>query len=268
MHSEYIEEYRDRLWRRAETLRVQNAEDVERMVNEIGFCLALTDSRTNLPSVYLAVCGRRDAVAPKNVQKDEECSLAWVLKDEVMRRGNVYYSKLSKGRAMFVRRDLIPAFRAVYGLSKSAEKNELSKAERAIMKVLRAEWESSSSDLRSDAKIEDRKSFTKSLENLQRMMKVIPYEVLYQPKFTYLWTLPEARFPDEYSGKMSRDNGLYKIAEAYLQAYGMTLRGEFSRSIGFQRKEAGAAFHRLVDDGKAVRVSEGVYCLPKLAALI
>src|SRR5215218_6951963 len=99
---EEIEQYRDRKWRREESLKVESALQVEAMVEELGFCLGLTDARKNLPSVYIAVCGRRDAHMPRNVQKDYEASRAWVLKDEVVARGNVYYAKLVKGNSMFL----------------------------------------------------------------------------------------------------------------------------------------------------------------------
>src|SRR5687768_11833657 len=67
---EEIEQYRDRKWRREESLRVESAEDVEAMVEELGMCLGMTDERKRMPSVYIAVCGRRDAHMPRNVQKD------------------------------------------------------------------------------------------------------------------------------------------------------------------------------------------------------
>src|SRR6185436_5724659 len=94
---EEIEQFRDRKWRREDSLKVDTVEEVEAMVEELGFCLAMTDARKNLPSVFTAVCGRRDAHLPRNVQKDYEASRAWVLKDEVMERGRVYYGKLLKG---------------------------------------------------------------------------------------------------------------------------------------------------------------------------
>ena len=56
------------------------------------------------------MCGRRDVSLPRNVQKDEETSLTWHLKDEVMRRGRVYYAKLAGGRSMFVAPALISHF--------------------------------------------------------------------------------------------------------------------------------------------------------------
>src|SRR5205085_8881197 len=110
---EEIEQYRDRKWRREDALRVDSAEDVEAMVEELGFCLGLTDARTNLPSVYTAVCGRRDSHLPRNVQKDYEASRAWVLKDEVIARGRLYYAKLIKGKSWFLATRMIPYFNAI-----------------------------------------------------------------------------------------------------------------------------------------------------------
>ena len=96
---EEIEQYRDRKWRREDALKVDSAEEVEALVQDLGFCLGLTDVRTPLPSVYIAVCGRRDAHMPRNVQKDHEASRAWVLKDELVERGKVYYAKLVRNRS-------------------------------------------------------------------------------------------------------------------------------------------------------------------------
>src|SRR5215203_6844691 len=160
---EEVENFRDRKWRREETLRIESAMQVEQMVEDLGFCLGLTDARTNLPSVYIAVCGRRDAYSPKNVQKDYEMSLAWTLKDEVMMRGRVFYSKLCKGRSTFVAPRLIPYFNAIWGVPKKEEKTKLSADAQKVLKVLRKEWEMSTADLRAEAKIENRAKLSKAL---------------------------------------------------------------------------------------------------------
>lgn len=261
---EEIENYRDKKWRREETLKIEKALEVEAMVEDLGFCLGLTDSRTNLPSVYIAVCGRRDAFTPKNVQKDYECSLAWTLKDEVMMRGKVFYAKLVKARSMFVAPRLVSYFNAIWGVPKKEEKEKLSTDANKVLKVLRKEWEMGTSDLREAAKISDRKNLTKALDELQKHLKVVPQEVLYQPKFTYIWTLAEARFPKELSKKISREEAVREIARAYLQMCGMTLRGEFAKAFGITRKEAGKANHQLVDERFAARVQTGVYRLRNL----
>ncbi len=258
---EEVENFRDRKWRREETLKVETAPEVEAMVEDLGFCLALTDSRTNLPSVYIAVCGRRDAFSPKNVQKDYEMSLAWTLKDEVMMRGKVYYSKLCKGRSTFVAPRMIPYFNAIWGIPKKDEKAKLSEDAQKVLKVLRKEWEMGTADLRAEAGIETRPKLSKALDELQKCLKVVPQEVLYQPKFTYIWTLAEARFPKELSKKVSREEAVKELARAFLQMCGTTALGEFAKAFGFWRWEAGKANHALVAEGFAERLATGIYRL-------
>ena len=258
---EETENFRDKKWRREETLKIETAPEVEALVEDLGFCLALTDSRTNLPSVYIAVCGRRDAHTPKNVQKDYECSLAWTLKDEVMMRGKVFYSKLVKGRSTFVAPRMIPYFNAIWGIAKKDEKAKLSETAQKVLKVLRKEWEMGTSDLRESAKIDDRKNLTKALDELQKCLKVVPQEVLYQPKFTYIWTLAEARFPKELAKKVSREEAVRELARAFLQMCGTTALGELSKAFGFYRWESGKANHQLVNQGFAERLATGIYRL-------
>ena len=104
---EEYEEYRDARWWREGTRHVETALEAERFIEQVGFAACLTDSRRPGPSLYVAVCGRRDAVMPRNVQKDPEASLTWVLKDELVARRKVYYAKLA-GRAMFLAPRMIP----------------------------------------------------------------------------------------------------------------------------------------------------------------
>src|SRR4051812_1148618 len=135
-----IEDARDARWWREATRQVETAFDAERFVEQAGFAACLTDSRRPGASLYVAVCGRRDAVMPRNVQKDPEASLTWQLKDELIQRGKVYYAKLACGKAMFLAPRMIPYFNAVWGLRRIDEKRRLSKAARAILTVLRREW--------------------------------------------------------------------------------------------------------------------------------
>lgn len=258
---EEIENFRDKKWRREETLKVETVAELEAMVEDLGFCLALTDSRTNLPSVYIGVCGRRDVFSPKNVQKDYEKDLAWTLKDEAMKRGRVYYSKLCKGRAMFVAPRLIPHFNAVWGVPKKEEKEFFSEDALKVLKVLRKEYEMGTGDLRVETKIESRQNLTKALDQLQRALKVVPQECLYHPTFTYIWTLAEARFPKQLSKKVVRFDAVKELARAFLQMSGTTTRGEFARALGLTRKEAGLANQALVKENFTEKLAVGVYRL-------
>jgi hypothetical protein len=256
---EEIDLYRDRKWRREEALKIETVEEVEAMVEDLGMCLGMTDERKRMPSVYIAVCGRRDAHMPRNVQKDPEASAAWILKNEVIARGRVYYGKVYKGHSMFLARRMIPVFNAIWGCSKKGESGALSKNAQAVLKVLRKEWEMATGDLRAACGFKDKKDLTKALDELQRRMKVVPQEVIYVPKFTYIWTLAEARFPKEMALKMPHEKAVRELARCYLSICGMTLLGELSGKFGFYRWESGKANHELVDEGFAERIETGVY---------
>jgi len=256
---EEIEQYRDRKWRRDESLKIDSAEQLESMVEEIGFCLGLTDIRKGLPSVYIAVCGRRDAHMPRNVQKDFEANRAWMLKDEVIARGKLYYGKLIKGNSWFLAPRMIPVFNSIWGCTQDAEAETLSDNARLVLKVLRKEWEIGTADLREACGFKDKKDLTKAMDELQKRMKVVPQEVVYVPKFTYIWTLAEARFPVELNVKIPRDEAVKALAKAFLEMHGMTLLGDLSRAFGLSRWESGRANHQLVDDSFAERLATGVY---------
>lgn len=258
---EEIEVHRDRTWCRESDLRIEEPLAAERFIDRVGFCAALTDARRPGASLYIAVCGRRDAQLPRNVQKDPESNLTWTIKDEVLRRGRVYYGKLRGNRSIFIARKLIPHFSAIWGFSRKNEKKLLSQPAQDILKVLRAEWEMATGDLRGASGVTDRSSFARAIEELQRTFKIIPSEVVYQPKFTYIWTLPESRFNDELATEISREEALKEIARTYLAGAGMTLRGELARVTGLSNPDAGLGNWALVDEGFATRVGPGIYRL-------
>jgi hypothetical protein len=258
---EEIEEYRDERWNREATRQVETAVQAERFIERIGFAACLTDSRRPGPSLYVAVCGRRDAVMPRNVQKDPEASLTWVLKDEIVGRGKVYYAKLPRGKTMFVAPRMVPYFHAVWGIRRSEEKRRLSRNAQAILRVLRKEWEMSTWDLREDSGVTDRKAFTAALDELQAAMIVMPSQVFYQPKFTYIWTLGVGRFPDALRRRVSRAAGLREIARCFLAGAGLTIPGELARVTGLSRPDAGLGNRALVKEGFAIMLGAGFYQL-------
>jgi hypothetical protein len=208
---------------------------------------------------------------PRNVQKDEETRLTWHLKDEVMRRGRVYYAKLAGGRSMFVAPRLISHFAGVWMPRRTDEPRVLSDSGQRVLKVLRREHELATPDLRAESGVTERAAFTRALDELQRRMKVIPQDVIYQPTFSYIWMLAEDRFPEELrkpsdtSGVAARrKTALREIARAYLAGAGMSVLGETARASGLSRVEAGSGNHQLVDEGYAVRLRQGVYAIDSL----
>ena len=256
-----VDDHRDDRWCRDITRQVQTPIQAEHFIERNGFASCMTDSRRPGPSLYVAVCGRRDAVMPRNVQTDEESSLTWTLKDELLRRGRVYYAKLARGKATFIAPRLIPHFNAIWGLKRAEEPKQLSKPAQAILRVLRREWEMGTADLRADSGVTDRATFTRAMDELQAVMLVIPSEVLYRPKFTYIWTLGVGRFPDPLRKRVARATAVKEIARCFLTGAGLTVPGELARVTGLSRPEAGLGNRALVAEGFAEMLSPGTYRL-------
>src|SRR5262245_13312540 len=198
---------------------------------------------------------------PRNVQTDPEASLTWQLKDELVRRGKVYYAKLANGKTMFLAPRMIPYFNAVWGVRRTDEPKRLSRNARKILHALRKEWEMGTKDLRDDSGISDRTAVTKALDELQAAIIVGPSEVYYQPKFTYIWTLGVGRFPDPLRKRVNRDVALREIARCFLANARMTVPGELARVTGLSRPDAGLGNRALVAEGFASMPARGVYVL-------
>jgi hypothetical protein len=198
---------------------------------------------------------------PRNVQKDPEASQTWLLKDDLVRRGKVYYAKLARGKTTFLAPRMIPYFHAVWGMRRAEEKRRLSRSAQAILRVLRGEWEMATADLREESGILDRVRFNRAMDELQAAMIVVPSQVFYQPKFTYIWTLAVGRFPDALRRRVRRDTALREIARCFLAGAGMTFPGELARVTGLSRPEAGLGNRALVAENYAVMLSPGVYQL-------
>lgn len=263
---EDIEEYRDTHWLRSETSRVETPEQAERFIGRVGFAACMTDSRRPGPSLYVAVCGRRDAVTPRNVQTDPETSRAWQLKDELLRRGHVYYGKLARGQAMFLAPRLISCFKAIRGVPRRWEPERLGREARAILAVLRKEGEMGTADLRTESRVTDRKAFTRAMDELQAAMIVVPGDVIYRPKFSYIWELAAERFPEELAARTDAETAVREIARCFLDGAGMTFRGELARVTGLSRVEAGAGNQALVRECYATAIAPGTYRLARLSA--
>jgi hypothetical protein len=160
---------------------------------------------------------------------------------------------------------MIPYFHAIWGMRRAEEKRRLSRNAQAVVRVLRNEWEMGTSDLRAESGVKDRKAFTRAVDELQAAMIVVPSEVLYQPKFTYIWTLGIGRFPEALRRRVNRETALREIARCFLAAAGMTFPGEMARVAGLPRPDAGRGNRALVAEGYATMPASGVYQLAKLA---
>jgi hypothetical protein len=119
----------------------------------------------------------------------------------------------------------------------------------------------STADLRDGSGVKEYKAFTRALDELQAAMIVVPSEVVYQPKFTYVWTLGLGRFREALVRRVSRETALREIARCFLAGAGMTIPGEMARVTGLSRPDAGRGNRALVAEGYATMPVSGVYQL-------
>ena len=260
-----MKSYRDERWRREATRRSRR-HDAERFIEQVGFAACLHDARRPGPSLYVAVCGRRDAVMPRNVQKDPEASLTWLLKDELVRRGKVYYAKLARGKAMFLAPRMIPYFHAIWGMRRSEEKHA-AEPRRAGDPAGAAQGVGDGAPpicARSRASPIARRS-PRAIDELQAAMIVMPSEVAYLPKFTYIWTLGVGGFLTR-SPRASAATRPCEIARCFLAGAGLTIPGELARVTGLSRPDAGRGNRALVAEGYATMLAPGWYQLRHAAS--
>ena len=86
-------------------------------------------------------------------------------------------------------------------------------------------------------------------------------QVVYQPKFTYIWELAAGRFPDELVRRVQRPHAVREIARCFLHGAGMTIPGELARVTGLSRPEAGLGNRALVAEDFAAMIAPGCYRL-------
>jgi hypothetical protein len=172
MLPEEIEVHRDRMWRRDPENRVEDVYAAERFIEEVGFCEALTDSRRPGPSLYVAVCGRRDAHMPRNVQKDPESRLGL---DHQGRRDAARQVFLWQGAAwsLHVHRATLDSVlqRALGCAAETDGEKDTLGGRSTILKIMRREWEMATRDLREASGISERARFDKAMTQLQKSLK-------------------------------------------------------------------------------------------------
>ena len=119
----------------------------------------------------------------------------------------------------------------------------------------------STGDLRDESGVKNRQKFTKAMDELQAAMIVVPSDVFYEPKFTYIWTLAVGRFPEALTRRVNRETALRELARCFLAGAGLTIPGELARVTGLSRPDAGRGNRALVAEGYASMPASGVYHL-------
>lgn len=176
---------RNRRYRRMQTLRCKNANDIRAFVDDMGVCLLFPVQGVEMPNVYQAVAGFDKETTPKH--DDPTISLTWGTKDESLGKRWWYYGKLLRGKATLVSLALFPAF---YALSENFgseddylleyEAGTLSNDAKRIYEALLKEGKLHAIQLKRASGMygdENKTRFDRALTELQTGLKVMPVGV-------------------------------------------------------------------------------------------
>ena len=268
-----VETWRDRTFRRLPANRVRGERSALAFVNDVGWCFTLSDFGLPVPSLYVAVCGRRHPRRPRHTHHDAEIGLTWNLKDALPTQRLCYYGKLLRGKPTLVALELFPAFCRLVRDGKGSgdylldyRQGRMTKPALTILDALHEHGVLETPALRRAAGLGHASftaTFDRAMAELQRGLWVVKVEEVYDPDFYYRWDLLDNWLPDplKSSLEITREDAVAQILEKFVHAAGAA-QPAFMRSLfALQAAEVDVALSRLEEEGLVVR-TESLNGLP------
>src|SRR5262245_9088601 len=256
-----LERRRDRRFRRARELRVQNARQALAFVDDVGFCSTFYCFPEGVPCLWEAVAGRARPRWPRHSHHDAAIGLTWTLKDTLPAARHVYYGKLLKGRPLLVALDVFPAFYAlVRGRQRARDYRDeyaagrLSQTARRLMDALVREHPQYTRDLRANTFMlgpHRTREFERAMAELQQGLWIVKTEERYEPTFSYRWDLLEAWLPEAVKAgrRLSRERALEHLIGRYAAAVVFTRERTLHRLFNLSAADTTRALSTLVSRG-------------------
>jgi hypothetical protein len=260
-----VEAWRDRTFRRVPERRVRGERSALQFVDEAGFCFTLSDFGLPVPSLYVAVCGRRRPRWPKHTHHDPEIGLTWNLKDSLPAKRLTYYGKLVKGKPTLVSVGLFPAFCALIREGKGSgdyivdyRQGRMTRAAVLILEALNERAALATPDLRKAVAMhgaERTAEFDRAMAELQRGLWITKVEEVYDPDFYYRWDLLDNWLPEPLvAGRdLSRAEAVRRLVAAYLKGAAVSQDRFLAGLFGVGMEEVKATLDSLEADGSVRR---------------
>jgi Winged helix DNA-binding domain len=260
-----VEAWRDRTFRRLPERRVRGERSALRFVEEVGFCFTLSDFGLPVPSLYVAVCGRRRPRWPKHTHHDPEIGLTWNLKGSLPTKRLTYYGKLVKGKPTLVSLGLFPAFCALIRDGKGSgdcivdyRQGRMTRAALLILETLNDRGALATPDLRKAVAMhgaERTAEFDRAMAELQRSLWIVKVEEVYDPDFYYRWDLLDNWLPEPLvvGRSLGRAEAVRRLVAAYLKGAAASQDRFLAGLFGLGLEEAKAALDSLEADGSVRR---------------
>jgi hypothetical protein len=169
-----IERERDVIYRRIRARRVRTMDDAAQFIDAVGFCLLFaTTQRIELPSLFEAVKGRRDAHID---EWDHDSDLVWGWKNDLPATRRAYYGKAMTGKPIFISLTMLPnviALIAPDNLTVEYQRGRISQASKRVYDTLSAIGPTPTVALREATGL-DNARYHRALDELQRALVILP----------------------------------------------------------------------------------------------
>ena len=256
---------RNRRYHRTPGLRLRNADDIRKFVDDVGICLLFAAKGIEIPSVFQAVAGFEKDLTPKH--DDSTISLTWNTKDQSLDKRWWYYSKLLKGKATLISLELLPCF---YALSSNFgdpddylneyEAGTLTAEARNIYEALLRHGPMHTIELKRKANLYGdslKTKFDKALTELQVGLKVMPTGVAEAGawRYAYIYDIVSRWLPDQTAKArdLSRNEARATLLSRHLRNVIYATPKELTRLFGWTAKETSSTVQQLVASGVALQ---------------
>lgn len=179
-----------------------------KFINKYG-CVTLFPIRgVAFPSLYRAVSGK---------SREEKFEKTWVWADCLAQEKKIHYGKLVNKQVTLISLEMFPHFYRVY------RRNNFSGTSKKILDFLKQHGATSTTDLRRGLNLmgrENRREFTKAMDQLQLGFAIAIVDREKSPKMTYTWDLLECWMPKDLLRKavaLSEKTAREKISARLLE---------------------------------------------------
>ena len=261
-----FESYRSRTYRLVRGSQLRSEADAVRYVEERGFTYFWPIKGVDMPSLWVAVAGRR----PVADRHDDPGHVTWGWKDRLLPARRWYYGKLLRGKATMVSVEALPYF---YALSENFgdpndylleyEAGRLGVEAKQVYEALLAQGPLDTLALRREARLTSRDSntrFDRALVELQRGLRILPVGVAEAGrwKYAFIYELVDRWFPQvvQQARAIGRGEAHAHLLDLYLKSVGAATEVQMIQLFHWRKDEVSKACAALARDGLAVRVGK------------
>ncbi|HEX4743577.1 MAG TPA: crosslink repair DNA glycosylase YcaQ family protein [Candidatus Limnocylindria bacterium] len=255
--------------------RVRSADQLVKMVDEVGFCFAFT-LRTGdapLPAGF-------DHLSTND--EGRKWGWMWEWKDELAADRRLYYGTLLVRKPTFVSLRLLPTFYATFGRAgepddhlEDVKAGRLSDISRRIIEFLGPAGETQTKRMRAALGIvskEGKRDYDKAIDEVQRLMYVARARAVGEGRedYNYTYDLFVRRYPDavKRAERISSHDATRALLEQALALSGALTEKQVTRLFEWGDERTARTIERLESERRLVRVQHGretLLVLPSLA---